>query len=283
MSSVSTLLRQGQIALAESSSPLIDVQILLCHVLEVDRSYLYMAPEETVPAIQENEFRTLIAQRQIGTPISHLTGRRDFWSLNLKVNEHTLIPRPETEHLVEAALSIIQKGQVSRIADLGTGSGAIALAIGNEIESSFPRCQIIATDISEEALLIAAENLKTSKLKNVSLKQGRWCEAFDADAKFDLIVSNPPYVAEGHHLLDEGDVRFEPQLALTSGRDGLDAIREIIQTAPDNMQPNAWLMFEHGYDQKQAIQQLFLQRGFQAIETTQDYANLDRVTIGQWP
>lgn len=283
MSAISTLLRQGQEVLSESASPLIDAQILLCQVLEVDRSYLYMSPEELVSEPLKEEFLALIKQRQQGLPIAHLTGQRDFWSLNLKVSEHTLIPRPETEHLVEIALTMIQKGKIKNIADLGTGTGAIALSIASEISTSFPNGHITATDISEEALLVAAENLKQTKLKNVSLKKSSWFSALDKNTKFDLIVSNPPYIVEGHSCLEEGDVRFEPRQALTSGADGLDAIREIIQDAPDYLNVNAWLMFEHGYDQKEATQQLFKERGFQAVETIQDYANLDRVTIGQWP
>ena len=278
MVTISTLLKQGQNALFDSDSPMIDTQILLCHVLRVDRSYLYKAPEEVIPDQYVQTFLQQIEQRRCGIPIPHLTGHREFWSLDLKVNQNTLIPRPDTEHLVEAALNIIKREHVRYISDLGTGSGAIALAIAHESTD----IQVVATDISSEALDIARQNLEALQLKNVIFKQGDWCEALDGDM-FDLIVSNPPYIAENHPCLQEGDVQFEPMLALKSGVDGLNSIRKIIQQAPDHLNTDAWLIIEHGYDQKKSVQKLFKDRGFQAIEIRQDYANLDRLTLGQWP
>ena len=279
---ISAILKQGQEALSDSESPLIDAQVLLCNVLNVERTHLYKAPEENIPDQQQEKFFTQIEKRRHGTPISHLTGRCEFWSLDLTVNENTLIPRPETEHLVEAALAIINQGNIKHIADLGTGTGAIALSLGTEIVDRFPDCQIVATDISSEALAVATKNLKKLQIKNITLRQGNWCQAL-GDSLFDLIVSNPPYIAEEHHCLTEGDVQHEPILALKSGADGLQAIREIIQTVPDNMNPDAWLILEHGYDQKQPVQKLLKDRGFKEIDTIKDYANLDRVTLGQWP
>ncbi len=282
MTSIAALLVQGQKSLSSSESPFIDAQVLLCHVLDVDRSYFYKSPEEIIPEQQQKEYSDLIEKRHEGIPVSHLTGQREFWSLDLNVSKDTLIPRPETEHLVEAALTIINQGKIKQIADLGTGTGAIALSIGTEISTTSPDCQIIATDISVEALEVADQNLQKLELKNVTLKKGSWCEAL-GDSKFDLIVSNPPYIAEDHPCLSEGDVQHEPVLALTSGADGLNAICEIIQNAPVSMNSEAWLILEHGYDQKETIQKLFRSRGFQMIETRQDYANLDRITLGQWP
>ncbi len=277
MSSISALLEQGQTILSDSVSPLIDTQILLCHVLKVDHSYLYKAPEEMISAQSIQTFMELIEQRRQGIPVSYLTGHREFWSLDLKVDLNTLIPRPETEHLVEAALNTIEQGSIRNILDLGTGTGAIALSIAHE----YPNCIVIATDISSKALDVARQNLIALQLNNVIFKQGDWCEALDGD-RFDLIVSNPPYIAEDHSCLREGDVQFEPVLALKSGPDGLDAIRKIIEQAPDHLNSDGWLILEHGYDQKESVQQLFSEKGFQAIETLQDYAGLDRVTLGQW-
>ena len=282
MTSIADLLAQGQKSLSNSGSPIIDAQVLLCHVLNVDRSYFYKSPEEIIPLQQQKKYSELIAKRQQGIPVSHLTGRRAFWSLDLYVSKNTLIPRPETEHLVKAALMIINQRKIKRVADLGTGTGAIALSIAKEISTTFPDCQIVATDISSEALKVADQNLKNLNLKNVTLRQGSWCEALGG-AKFDLIVSNPPYIAESHPCLNEGDVQHEPLLALTSGVNGLDAIRELIQNAPDSMNPDAWIILEHGYDQKPPVQQLLRDGGFQLIETRQDYANLDRITLGQLP
>ena len=282
MTSIAALLTQGQELLSDSESPLIDAQVLLCHVLDVDRSYFYKSPEEIVPEQQKYKYFDLIEKRRQGIPVSHLTGKREFWSLDLNVNKHTLIPRPETEHLVEAALAIINQGKIKHIADLGTGTGAIALSLATEISKTFPDCLIIATDISPEALEVASKNIAKLPLKNITLRKGNWCEALD-NSKFDLIVSNPPYITENHQCLSEGDVQHEPMLALKSGADGLNAIREIIQDAPNSMTPEAWLVLEHGYDQKEIIQQLLRDRGFKMIETRQDYANLDRITLGQWP
>lgn len=282
MTTIATLLADGQKSLSHLESPLIDAQVLLCHVLGVDRSYFYKSPEEIISEQQQKKYFDLIEKRRQGTPVSHLTGQREFWSLDLKVSKNTLIPRPETEHLVEAALNIINQGKTKHIADLGTGTGAIALSLATEIAKTFPDCQVIATDISSEALEVADHNLKNLQLKNVTLKKGDWCEAL-GNSMFDLIISNPPYIAENHSCLTEGDVRHEPMLALKSGTDGLNAIREIINHAPDSMNPDAWLILEHGYDQKDAIQRLLQYRGFLIIETQQDYANLDRITLGQWP
>ena len=281
MMTISALLDQGQKVLSDTESPLIDSQVLLCHVLDVDRSYLYKAPEELVSEKKQKNYTVQIKKRQQGTPVSHLTGHREFWSLDLKVTMNTLIPRPETEHLVEAALAIINLGSIKHIADLGTGTGAIALSLASEIANVFPDCQIVATDISPQALAIARENLEKYQLKNIELRLGNWCEAL-GDSMFDLIVSNPPYITRDHPCLNQGDVQHEPMLALKSGTDGLNAIRQIIDSVPDSMNTNAWLILEHGYDQKKAVQKLLQNRGFQKIETLKDYANLDRITLGQW-
>ncbi len=278
MSSIATLLEQGQKKLYGSESPQIDAQVLLCHVFNIDRSYLYKYPEEIISDQKQKQFSDLVEKRVSGIPIAHLTGHREFWSLDLFVDQNTLIPRPETEHLVALANSLLTKHSIKTIADLGTGSGAIAVSIATENSD----CEILATDIFEDTLKVTAKNIDQLQLKNIKLQQGHWCEALGLSS-FDLIVSNPPYIADDHSCLKQGDVQYEPLLALTSGPDGLDAIREIIQETPEHLNKNGWLVLEHGYDQKQTVQKLLDSRGFRAIETLQDYANLDRVTLGQWP
>ena len=278
---ISALLEQGQQALNNSESASLDAQILLCKVLKVDRSYLYRSPEKTVPHEIQEQFLSCLEQRRRGIPVSHLTGHREFWSLDLKVNEHTLIPRPETEQLVEAALDIIRTHDVSRILDLGTGSGAIAIAIATELSKMQRVSQITATDISDLALTVAQENIQRHNLKNIRLIQGDWYQSVVGQS-FDLIVSNPPYIASQHPCLQESDVQHEPLLALSSGMDGLDAIHILITHAPDHLNHKGWLIFEHGYDQKIAAQQLLNNIGFQNICTLNDFAGHDRITLGQW-
>ncbi len=280
MMTVSALIELGRKSLIHSDTALLDAQVLLCHVLGVDRSYLYKAPEEKVPDHVRQAYQKLVNQRQQGVPVSYLTGNKEFWSLDLKVDKYTLIPRPETELLVEIALEIIHQQSIRSIADLGTGTGAVALALASEIRKDFPDCSIIATDISPEALEIAKENMENLEINNLILKQGNWCKALD-DTRLDLIVSNPPYIAENHSCLKEGDVRYEPMLALKSGSDGLNAIREIIHTAPEHLNPGGWLLLEHGHDQKQAIHELLGREDFHKVETRRDYAGLDRVTLAQ--
>lgn len=278
---ISALLEEGQQALSNSESARLDTQILLCKVLNVDRSYLYRSPEKTVSHEIQEQFLSCLEQRRRGIPVSHLTGHREFWSLDLKVNEHTLIPRPETEQLVEAALDIIRTHDVSRILDLGTGSGAIAIAIATELSKMQRVSQITATDISDLALTVAQENIQRHKLKNIKLNQGDWYQSVVGQS-FDLIVSNPPYIASQHPCLQESDVQYEPLLALSSGMDGLDAIHILITHAPDHLNHKGWLIFEHGYDQKIAAQQLLNNIGFQNICTLNDFAGHDRITLGQW-
>lgn len=278
---ISALLKQGQQALSDSKSARLDAQILLCKVLNVDRSYLYRSSEKTVSHDIKEQFLSCLEQRRRGIPVSHLTGHREFWSLDLKVNEHTLIPRPETEQLVEAALDIIRTHDVSRILDLGTGSGAIAIAIATELSKMQRASQITATDISDLALTVAQDNIQRHKLKNIRLIQGDWYQSVVGQS-FDLIVSNPPYIACQHPCLQEGDVQYEPLLALSSGMDGLDAIHILITHAPEHLIYKGWLIFEHGYDQKKAVQQLLNNVGFQNIHTLKDFAGHDRITLGQW-
>ncbi len=257
----------------------VDAQALLCHVLECSRSHLYAWPEQRLSDQQSSRFRTLLERRAAGEPLAYLTGYREFWSLNLRVTADTLIPRPETELLVECALALLEPERNGRVADLGTGSGAIAAAIASEC----PRAQLVATDISGAALAVAGDNFQAHRLYNIALRQGSWLDALKPSERFDLILSNPPYVAEGDPHLQQDGLPWEPQTALTAGADGLTDIRRLITEAPPHLEPEGWLLIEHGFDQGPAVRQLFQQAGYRLVSTQQDLALRDRLTRGQRP
>lgn len=216
---------------------------------------------------------TLVARRLAGEPLAYLTGLREFWSLPLRVTPAVLIPRPETELLVERALAHIPTEASWSIADLGTGSGAIAIAIARER----PRCRIVATDVSAAALDCARENAQRHGLAHVEFRLGNWCAAL-GEEHFELIVSNPPYVCATDPHLAQGDVRFEPRAALVAGADGLDAIRTIAACCPRHLANPAVLLIEHGHDQAAAVGRILIDAGFRAIVVHRDLAGLERVT-----
>ncbi len=255
----------------------LEAEILLAYVLGKPRSFLHTWPERSLEPRLLNQYQTLVQRRCHGEPIAYITGQREFWGLPLTVSPATLIPRPETERLVELALEKIPIDESWHIADLGTGSGALALALASER----PLCQIIGTDISAAALAVAQKNGKRLNLTNVRFIQGRWFEPLK-ERHFDLVVSNPPYVASNDPHLQEGDLRFEPRQALSAGPDGLDAIREIIASAKTHLKPGAWLMLEHGYNQGDSIITLFEENGFSHVLCHRDYATRERATVGQW-
>jgi len=269
---------QQRLAALPDTEPRLEAEVLLAFSLHKQRSYLYAWPDSPIEPPQLTQFSDLVARRIQGEPIAYITGRREFWSLDLKITTDTLIPRPETELLIELALELIPSEQPFTIADLGTGSGAIAAAIASER----PACQIFATDISAAALNIAKENFKQLKLTHIHTNRGTWCNALPQDHKFDLIISNPPYIADSDPHLKQGDLPWEPSHALLSGKDGLDDIRCIIKESPKHLTPNGWLLFEHGYDQGDALRKLLKAGGFKQIRTQQDLAGLDRVTKGQF-
>ena len=221
-----------RLSATSTESAYLDAEVLLSFVLNKDRSYLHAWPENTLAEAEVNQFEQLMKRRASGEPVAHLTGQREFWSMMLNISKDTLIPRPETERLVELALTLIPENTSYQIADLGTGSGAIALAIARER----PQCIITATDASQEALAIAQYNAKQQKISNVVFRQGNWCEALIKET-YQMIVSNPPYIESNDEHLSIGDVRFEPQQALESGKDGLDAIRLITQQARTHLRP----------------------------------------------
>ncbi len=255
-----------------------EAEQLLIHVLGVERAWLFAHASDEVDADTRGRFEVLLARRAEGHPLAYLTGRRGFWTLDLQVNTATLIPRPETELLVEQALARLPADEMLRVADMGTGSGAVALSIASER----PLATVMATDVLGPALAVAVKNAQAHGLENVWFRRGHWYAALGAD-RFDMIVSNPPYIAAGDPHLVQGDLRFEPPPALASGADGLDAIREIVAGAHDHLVPGGWLLLEHGWDQGPAIHALLEQAGFVEAQTVQDLEQRDRVTLGRWP
>jgi release factor glutamine methyltransferase len=253
-----------------------DAALLLAHVLQRPRAWLYAHADEAPPPGAGERFEALLARRIAGEPVAYLTGRRGFWSFELRVTPDTLIPRPETERLVELALERLPVGQALRVADLGTGSGAIAIALALER----PRARVVATDASEAALAVARDNAASLGAGNVEFRQGDWFGPL-AGQRFALIASNPPYVAAGDPHLAEGDLRFEPARALASGGDGLDDLRAIAGGAPAHLEPGGCLLLEHGFEQGAAVRALLHEAGFTGVETACDLEARERVTIGQ--
>lgn len=255
----------------------IDAEPLLLHALGRDRAWLFAHGRDPVAAAAVAEFERLVTRREAGEPVAYLIGRRGFWTLDLRVSPATLIPRPETETLVEQALACVDDAPARRIADLGTGSGAIALALAHER----PRAQVVAVDLSAAALDVARANAVDHALDNVEFRQGSWLAPLQGEC-FDLIVSNPPYIAESDPHLGQGDLRHEPAAALASGIDGLDAIRTIVADAPGHLRAGGWLLLEHGWDQAAAVAALLSAHGFTAVATHRDLEARDRVTQGRW-
>lgn len=253
-----------------------EAQLLLAWVLDKDRGWLYAWSDAEVSSEQAAQFQTLCAQRAAGQPIAYLIGQREFWSLPLKVTPATLIPRPETEHLVEQALAAQPANKVCRVLDMGTGSGAVALAIASEQ----PNWQISACERSIEALATARENAKNLQLA-VNFVESDWFSAISTT--FDLIVSNPPYIPDNDPHLAQGDLRFEPSSALAAGNDGLDDIRLLITQAPQHLAPEGQLLLEHGYDQAAQVRALMNAAGYREVRSVQDLAGHERITQGKTP
>ena len=273
---VKELLRQAERQLHASASARLDAEVLLSSVTGLERTRLYSSPELDIGPQQVATYKARVRERQEGKPVAHLTGVREFWSLSLQVNVHTLVPRPETECLVEAALQRLPDGPPLTIADLGTGCGAIALAIARER----PACHIIATDISKEALAVARINAAHHGEGRITFVLSDWFSALTRG--FALIVSNPPYVRDDDEHLLHTDIRHEPRLALCGGRDGLDAVRHIIGGAGQYLEHNGWLCIEHGCNQGTAIRGLFSDNRFTDVVTLNDYTGLERVSCGRY-
>jgi len=276
-STIDQIIHQATRQLAASSpSPRLDAEVLLMHVTGLTRTALITRAQEPLLPEHEERLHKLLTRRARGEPVAYLTGRREFWSLDLCVTPDVLIPRPETELLVEQALAHIPDDAEWTVADLGTGSGAIALAIATER----PHCRLIATDNSVAALAVARANATRLGIANVEFRHGEWLKPL-AGMRFDVIVSNPPYVRANDPHLTQGDVRFEPESALIAGADGLDTIRCIAADAVSCLRPGGWLLFEHGYDQAQAVRALLETHGYDRVASCRDTAGHERVTAGR--
>jgi len=273
--SIKQLLEQAT-RLLNTDSARLDAEVLLGHVLQQPRSHLHAWPEKRLSSESREHFNQLLQRRLKGEPVAYLTGEREFWSLPLSVTTDTLIPRPETETLVAQALRRIPAGRSQLIADLGTGSGAIALAIARER----PQCQIIATDIAAAAIKTARNNARRLGIRSIEFHCGHWCEPLTG-MQFDMIVSNPPYIADTDPHLLSADVRFEPRSALVAGPQGMDDLEQIAHCATSHLQPGGWLLMEHGYDQGKFARKLLKDTGFKAIIDHTDDAGQDRVIAGR--
>ncbi len=268
------LLRNRDLAQV-SDTPEVDLELLLCHLLQKPRSFLFTWPEFELSEAQLTELEKMLSRRLQGEPVAHIIGHRGFWTFELEVSPDTLIPRSDTERLVEVALELGPSGP-ARVADLGTGTGAIALALATER----PDWQLVASDFKHEAVALAQRNCQKLGLPNVRVIQGSWFEPHQD--QYDLVVSNPPYIAPDDPHLVSGDLRFEPATALVAAEQGLADIRLISATARQYLVCGGWLLFEHGFEQAESIRDILSELGYSDVMTRQDLAGLDRVTGGRW-
>lgn len=278
MTSLAQALLQAAGQLRTSDTPQLDAEVLLMHVLGKPRSHLHAWPETQLDNEQLTRFEALVEKRAEGQPVAHLTGRREFWSLDLDVTEHTLIPRPDTELLVEQALEKLPADQPLRILDAGTGSGAIALALAHER----PHWQLFASDRSLQCLAVARNNAVRLKLNNVHFFAGDWCDAM-ASHSLDALISNPPYIAERDPHLTKGDVRFEPRSALTAGVDGLDDLRRLARAASRALLPSGHILLEHGFEQAKNVRKLLEINKFTGIGSARDLSGHERISFAKTP
>ncbi len=253
-----------------------DAAALLQHVLGCSSAWLFAHADDVVEPTATAMFREFVAAREAGRPVAYLTGSRGFWSLDLEVSPAVLIPRVETELLVELALERLPADRPLAVTDLGTGCGAVALALARER----PLASLLATDVSREALAVARRNAARLRVANLRFAQGNWCEALIA-ARFAMIVSNPPYIAEGDPHLEQGDLRFEPRAALAAGCDGLEAICTIIEGARAHLDPGGWLLLEHGWQQGPAVRELLFRGGYLDVLSVPDLEGRERVSGGR--
>lgn len=275
MPTIAALLAEA--VLPASPTARLDAELLLAHVLGKPRTYLRTWPDRLPAEEQVSQFLGLVERRRAGEPVAYLIGQQGFWSLDLEVATDTLIPRPETELLVETALSLDLHDE-ARALDLGTGTGAIALALASER----PTWSLVGVDRMPGAVALAERNRRRLAVPNARFLESHWFAALNAE-RFDVIVSNPPYIAADDKHLTQGDVRFEPLSALVAGIDGLDDIRLIIEHAPHHLASGGWLLLEHGYDQVEAVSALLSTRGFKDISNRRDLAGHTRISLGRHP
>ena len=256
-----------------------EARLLLLHVLQKEAAWLFAHDSDAVDSADARRFGEMVIRRAAGEPVAYLTGHRGFWTLDLAVSPATLIPRPETELLVELALARLpDDGRPLRIADLGTGTGAIALSLASER----PQAVVVATDLLGPPLAVAVGNAQRNGITNVTFRRGSWYTVLGRE-RFDVIASNPPYIRRDDEHLEQGDVRFEPPIALSSGEDGLDAIRILAAGAADHLVPGGWILIEHGWHQGQEVRDLLSAGGLEAVETVADLEGRDRVSLGRRP
>lgn len=278
--SVAQCLRRAPELAQVSDTARLDLELLLCHILERNRTWLYTWPEHLLSESQQLEFERLLARRLAGEPLAHITGRREFWSLSLQVDASTLIPRPDTESLVEATLECFaadSSDQSRTLLDLGTGTGAVALALASEK----PQWRLLGLDLSPAAVELAERNRTELKLGNAAFLQSDWFSALAPSDRFDAVVSNPPYIAPEDPHLGQGDLRFEPQSALVAEAEGLADLLWIIDQAPVYLKPGGWLLLEHGWEQGPQVRQLLIQAGFISVETLRDLGDRERISRGR--
>ncbi len=282
--SVGAALRSAGVALAadgarDAAEARAEAELLLAHALGKDRTWLFTHADDPLDDAAALRFEALVERRRAGEPVAYLVGQRGFWRFDLEVTPDTLIPRADTECLVEQALARLPKDRPLRLVDLGTGTGAIALALATER----PRANVVAVDLSPGAVAVARRNAQRLGLAaRVEVREGAWFAPV-AGESFDLIASNPPYIEADDPHLAEGDLRFEPRSALASGADGLDDLRLIVRDAPAHLRPGGWLLVEHGWQQGAAVRALFDAAGFIDIGTERDLEGRDRVTLGRYP
>ena len=279
MVNIESNLRQASDALHKvSESPRLDAEVLLSQALAQDRTHLRAWPDKKLTVEQQRNFETLLQRRLSGIPIAYLTGHREFWSREFEVSPDVLIPRPDTELLIECALKLIPNVPTFKLIDLGTGSGVIAITLAAER----PLADVTATDICPRALAIARRNAHKHGTDNIVFTENHWLDSLPADASFNLVISNPPYIAEEDPHLARGDVRFEPQRALVAKRQGLSDIEIIVSSARKHLANPGHLLIEHGYDQQQPVQRIFKEQNYREIKTHRDLSGQPRVTYGQW-
>lgn len=281
MPDIAQLLQQASLQLqtglhtADRENARRDAELLLCHALGCNTAHLMAWPEKIPDSTQQQHFRQLIRRRASGEPIAYIKGTKEFWSRDFAVDRRCLIPRPETECLIEFVLQRFGTQPSLQLADLGTGSGAIAVTLACER----PGWHITATDIDPQTLILAQHNAERHRADNIRFVQSNWFDALTQ--QFDVIVSNPPYVASGDSHLQQGDLRFEPVTALIAGADGMDAIRQLCRRAGQHLNPAGWLVFEHGYDQKSAAKACLEANGFRHIQQLHDDAGWPRLSAAQ--
>jgi release factor glutamine methyltransferase len=276
MTIIASLLRSAE--LPDSPTARLDAELLLAAALGKPRSFLHTWPERIVSSEAALMFAGYLQRRRAGEPVAYILGHQGFWKLDLEVAPHTLIPRPETEMLVEAALELVPVFVPAEILDLGTGTGAIALALANDR----PGWKATAVDRVPEAVELAERNRQRLHLNNAEVLNSHWFSALEG-RRFDLIISNPPYIADADPHLAAGDVRFEPSSALVAGSDGMDDLRTIISQAPSHLKEGGWLLLEHGYDQGAAVRDLLTRHGFERVQTRRDLGGHERISFGQMP